>query len=99
MAEFIDYETHDATSLAALIAARHVTAAEVLEAAIDRAERWQPHINAITIPLYDRARASARGDLPAGPFSGVPFLLKDLGAQLTGTRTSGSGRLWANFTA
>jgi amidase len=29
----------------------------------------------------------------------VPFLLKDLGAQLTGTRTTGSGKLWADFVA
>jgi amidase len=77
-----------------LIAGGQVSAAEVLEAAIERAERWQPAINAITIPLYEQARAAARTGLPAGPLSGVRFLLKDLGAQLTGTRTSGSGKLW-----
>src|SRR6516162_2104119 len=35
--------------------------------------------------LFDRARAEAAGDLPEGPFHGVPFLLKDLGAELAGT--------------
>jgi len=99
MAGFIEYETYDATGLAALIAGCQVSAAEVLEEAIGRAERWQPSINAITIPLYEHARAAARRGLPAGPLSGVPFLLKDLGAQLTGTRTSGSGKLWADFVA
>jgi amidase len=99
MAGFIEYETHDATGLAALIAGGQVSAVEVLEAAIARAERWQPNINAITIPLYEHARAAAHTGLPAGPLSGVPFLLKDLGAQLTGTRTSGSGKLWGNFVA
>jgi amidase len=99
MAGFIEYETYDATELAALIAGGEVSAADVLEAAIERAERWQPRINAITIPLYEQARAAARSGLPAGPLSGVPFLLKDLGAQLTGTRTSGSGKLWADFVA
>jgi amidase len=99
MAGFIEYETYDATGLAALIAGGEVSAADVLEAAIERAERWQPSINAITIPLYEQARAAARSGLPAGPLSGVPFLLKDLGAQLTGTRTSGSGKLWADFVA
>ncbi len=76
-----------------------MSATEDVEAAIERAERWQPIINAITIPVYEHARAAARTGLPAGPLSGVPFLLKDLGAQLTGTRTSGSGKLWEDFVA
>jgi amidase len=99
MAGFIDYETYDSMGLAALIAAGQVSATEVLEAAIERAERWQPRINAITIPLYEYARTATRTGLPTGPLSGVPFLLKDLGAQLTGTRTSGSGKLWEDFVA
>ena len=99
MAGFIEYETYDATGLAALIAGGQVSAAEVLDAAIERAERLQPSINGITIPLYEHARAAARTGLPAGPLSGVPFLLKDLGAQLSGTRTSGSGKLWRDFVA
>ena len=70
MAGFIEYETYDATGLAALIAGCQVSAAEVLEEAIGRAERWQPSINAITIPLYEHARAAARRGLPAGPLSG-----------------------------
>ena len=70
MAGFIEYETYDATGLTALIVGGQVSAAEVLEAAIERAERWQPAINAITITLYEQARAAARTGLPAGPLSG-----------------------------
>ncbi|HJQ60792.1 MAG TPA: amidase [Vineibacter sp.] len=99
MSGFADYERYDALGLAALVAKGEVTAADVLEAAIARAERLNPKINAITAPLYDHARAATRAGLPKGPLTGVPFLLKDLGAQLTGTRTTGSGKLYKDFVA
>ena len=99
MSAITDYEKRDALDLAGLIAKKQVRAAEVLEEAIARAEKLNPKLNAITIPLYDHARKAARDGLPDGPFSGVPFLLKDLGALLTGTRTSGSGKLWADYVA
>jgi amidase/6-aminohexanoate-cyclic-dimer hydrolase len=94
-----EYEKLDATALGALIARREVTAPEVLEEAIARAEKLNPVINAITIPLYDLARQTAKAPLPAGPLAGVPFLLKDLGALLTGTRSTGSSKLFADFVA
>jgi amidase len=99
MGGFAEYERCDAVELASLIAKGQVTAREVLEEAIARAERLNPIINAITVPLYEHARSAARAGLPSGPLAGVPFLLKDLGAQLTGTRTTGSGKLWADFVA
>ena len=49
-------------------------------------EKLNPQLNAVIHELFDRARAEAAGrDLPDGPFRGVPFLLKDLGAELAGT--------------
>ncbi len=48
-------------------------------------EKLNPELNAVIHELYDRARAEAAGALPDGPFRGVPFLLKDLGAELAGT--------------
>ncbi len=94
-----EYEKLDAMALSALIAKREVTASEVIEEAISRAEKRNPALNAITIPLYDLARQVASAALPAGPLSGAPFLLKDLGASYKGTRTSGSGKLFADFVA
>jgi len=74
----------DATSQAKLVADGEASPSELLELAIGRAEAVNPEINAIVHPLYDEARETASGDLPDGPFRGVPFLFKDLGAGLAG---------------
>ena len=65
---FEEYRKHDAVSLAELIAKRRVSAAEVLETAIARAEQVNPAINANS--MSRRARRSQRG-LPKGPLSRV----------------------------
>ena len=91
--EEIDYESFDALGLAALIAAGELTPAEVLEAAIERAERHQA-LGAIPIPMYEEGRATAMGPLPEGPFRGVPFLLKDLYAAYEGWRLTNGSRLF-----
>jgi amidase len=73
-----DYDRYDALGLAALVRRGEVSAAELCEAAVRRAEALNPHLNAIVTPLYDHAREAAARPLPDGPFTGVPFLLKDL---------------------
>ncbi len=88
---FGQYSDHDGVGLAGLIATKQVTAAEVLEAAIERIERHNATLNAVVYKAYDEARATAKGTLPDGPFTGVPFLIKDLGLEVKGwPRTSGS---------
>jgi amidase len=69
----------DATAQAELVRRGEVSAAELVEGAIERIERLNPSLNAVIHKLYDRARRMAQGPLPEGPFRGVPFLLKDLG--------------------
>lgn len=86
-----DYAERDALSLAALVKNGEATPAELLEAAITRIERHNGVLNAVVYKAYDEARAVAARDLPAGPFRGVPFLIKDLGLRVKGQlRTSGS---------
>src|SRR6185295_17474742 len=51
-------------------------------------EAANPALNAIITRLYDEARAAIAAGLPSGPFTGVPYLLKDLGALYTGAPTS-----------
>jgi amidase len=86
-----DYADHDGLGLASLVARGEVSPVELVEAAIERIERHNGVLNAVVHKAYDEARATAAGDLPDGPFKGVPFLIKDLGAQVKGwPRTSGS---------
>src|SRR5690349_15085140 len=68
----------DATAQAELVRKKEVTPLELVDAAIARIEKINSKLNAVITPLYDKARAQARGEIPAGPFRGVPFLLKDL---------------------
>jgi amidase len=75
----------DATAQAALVRDKTVSPAELVEGAIARIERLNPHLNAVIFELFERARTTAAGELPHGPFRGVPLLLKDLGAELAGT--------------
>lgn len=74
----------DATGMAELVASGQASPKELVAAAIERAEKLNPELNAIIHPFYEEALAAAEGDLPDGPFRGVPFLRKDLGAALAG---------------
>ncbi|MCB0221548.1 MAG: amidase [Chrysiogenetes bacterium] len=78
MAGFAEYTKHDALGLAGLVEKKEVTPLELVDSAIDAIERLNPQLNAVIHTFYDRAREAARGELPAGPFRGVPFLFKDL---------------------
>ncbi|MFI6907010.1 amidase [Nonomuraea sp. NPDC050394] len=69
----------DALAQAELVRTGQVTPAELLDDTIDRIEKTNPAINAVVTTMYDEARATLAGPLPQGPFTGVPFLLKDGG--------------------
>lgn len=67
----------DATGLAKRIADKDVSAAEVLEAAIARAELVNPKLNAIVTDSFDQARENAKNPTGKGAFAGVPTFIKD----------------------
>ncbi len=93
MLSFADYRKHDALGLAELVKSKKVAPQELLEAALARAAQVNPKINAIVLDHEDVARKAIKDGLPQGPLHGVPYLLKDLGASLKGTITTGSLRL------
>jgi amidase len=74
----------DATAQAELVRKGEASPLELVDAAIERIEAANGEINAVIHKLYDEGREAAAGELPDGPFRGVPFLLKDLGAAFAG---------------
>ena len=88
-----EYAAHDATALAELIRTGQVTADEVLDAAIARADATNKALNAIVVRRDEAARAEANDAVAAGgPFAGVPFLVKDLDGMLQGEPYTASSR-------
>ena len=106
-----DYESFDATGLAALVASGDVTPDELLDAALARVMALNPQLNAVVNLNEAAARRLIRRGLPDGPLRGVPFLLKDLGAEavdfpahngsrlLAKTRYSGDSAIYARLAA
>ena len=94
-----EYGKYDGLGLADLVCTGKVTPAELVEEAIQRIESHNPKLNAVINKLYDRARETAKSDLPDGPFKGVPFLMKDLISTLEGVPTSYGNKLWKDIPA
>jgi len=86
VAKLDDFAFLDATAQAELVRRREVKAIELVDAAIERIERLNPTLNAVVTPMYEQARTAATSEMPHGPFTGVPFLLKDLLASYGGVR-------------
>ncbi|MFI6287176.1 amidase [Streptomyces sp. NPDC051018] len=74
-----DLTEFDALGQAELIRTQQISPAELLDAVTERIEQVNPEINAVITTMYDEARETVSGELPEGPFTGVPFLLKDGG--------------------
>jgi amidase len=78
----------DATAQAELIRRGDASPKELVEAAIARIEAVNPQLDAVIRTRFDEARTEAGGELPDGPFRGVPILLKDLGCTVAGEQTA-----------
>jgi amidase len=86
-----EYAALDGLGLAEAIRKGQTTPLEAIDAAIAIIERRNPVLNAVVHTAFEEARRQALGDLPDGPFRGVPFLIKDLAMPVAGwPRTSGS---------
>ena len=94
-----DYLSSDATTLAGLVAAEEVTAAELLAVARERADAGQGHHDRVDDRVDRVADARAADPSLTGAFAGVPFLIKDLAQEYAGFPTSGGSRALAHDVA
>ena len=90
------YDGFDAVGLAELVASGDTTPAELLDEALSRGEVLDPKLNALTMMREDVARGTIATGLPGGRLSGVPFLLKDLGAEAVDFPSNNGSRLLAD---
>ena len=83
------YGSHDGLALAALVKKGEVSASEVLEEAIRRAEAVNGELNFLTYKAYEEGRAmAANPTLPDGPFRGVPWLVKEIATDWEGLQNT-----------
>ncbi len=72
-----EYQKLDGIALSESLRKGAVTSVELMEHAIALARTRGEDINAICYPRYEESLDVARRVQPAGPFRGIPFLLKD----------------------
>ncbi len=91
---FEEYVEFDGVGLAALVHAGEVTPDELLALALARVAETDDAIAAVVHVQEAVARKSIVAGLPEGAFTGVPFLLKDLGCEAVAFPTSMGSRLY-----
>jgi len=99
MSGFKEYGEFDGLGLADLVRCREVAATELLEEAIARTESVNGELNAVVLKHYDEALAAIEAGLPEGPFTGVPFLLKNLELSMCDTPTTNGSAMFRNSVA
>jgi amidase len=97
MGTFKEYDRYDGLGLAELVRKKEISPEEICEEAISRIEKLNPRLNAVITRMFDRARKAVGEGLPEGPFTGVPFLLKDLIASYAGVPLTGGSKAYRSY--
>lgn len=72
-----EYASFDGLGLAELVQKGEVRASELAELALEGIAKVNPHLNAVIETFPERVTELEVQGTPAGPFGGVPFLVKD----------------------
>jgi amidase len=88
-----EYSRQDGVALAGLVRTREVSPKELVNLFLEAVEKVNPRINAVIEVWSDRIKGLDNMNVPEGPFAGVPFLMKDLGAGEAGRVQDNGSRL------
>jgi amidase len=94
-----EYATYDGLGLAELVARKHVSPQELVTTALQAVEKLNPKLNAVLQTLPRQADAEITAGLPSGPFTGVPFLIKELVLHAKNVRCEMGSKLAQGFVA
>jgi len=97
MISLSDYASRDGLGLAELVARKEVKPEELIATALKAVEKVNPKLNAVLQTLPTQAEAEIRGGLSQGPFTGVPFLIKELVLHAKNVRCDMGARLSQGF--
>lgn len=88
-----EYGTYDGLGLAELIRRKEVRAKELVALSLTAIQQVNPDINAVIGLMIEDSDQINESDLPDGPFTGVPFLIKDLVLHAAGVPCDSGSRL------
>ncbi len=94
-----EYTQYDALGLAKLVATKEVKPCELAEAAFSAIDQVNPQINAVVEVLREEAAQTLETGPEDGPFSGVPFVFKDIGSHYAGIASQLGSRLFEGVVA
>ncbi|HEY7083946.1 MAG TPA: amidase [Hyphomicrobiaceae bacterium] len=93
-----EYASYDALGLAELVAKKQVSPKELAQTALAAKEQIDPAVRAVVELYCDRIDGLDENTLGAGPFRGVPLLIKDVFGHEKGRRIEFGSRLCAGMT-
>jgi amidase len=88
-----EYSSCDGVALAELVRRQVVSPTELANLFAEAVEKVNPRINAVIEVWSDRLQGTHDRAVPDGPFGGVPFLMKDIGAGEGGRVQDNGSRL------
>ena len=94
-----EYSNYDAVGLADLVRRGEVKPSELAALAAQAIEAVNPKLNAVLELFADRIDGLDEASIPEGPFRGVPFALKDIGASEAGRKQECGSRIMAGHVA
>ncbi|HKM77183.1 MAG TPA: amidase [Candidatus Bathyarchaeia archaeon] len=97
--DLIEYAQHDGLSLGELVKRRKITSKDLGRLFLAAVAKVNPKINAVIEAYDDHVNALDEKIVPDGPFAGVPFLMKDIGATEKGRRQEQGSRLMKGYVA